>query len=239
MRHFLRSLVLLATAGGALLFGEATCFAQRYYAPAYGPPPGYRAAPRYGTAYGYHTHDGFFMRVYIGAGYLTASETYGGATDTYSGFGPTLGAAFGGAIAPNLILYGEIFGTSVPDPDYGVSGSTGSAPLTGLDMTMVGFGPGISYYLQPINVYFSGTLAFSRISFSESSTDYTLGNTDMGFGASFMAGKEWWVTTDWGLGVAGQLYVGTMRDHPEYYGVVYDTRMSAFAFSVLFSATYN
>jgi len=239
-RHATRSLVLLATVGGALL-SSTDGLAQGYYAPAYPPPPGYRVAPRYaaGGGYGFHRHDGFFMRLNVGPGYLTASETFAGATDTYSGFGLTLGAAFGGVIAPNLILYGEVFGTTVPDPDYSVSGTTGAAPLTGLDMTMVGFGPGIAYYLQPINVYLSGTLVFSRISFTETSTDYTLGSTDIGFGGSFMAGKEWWITADWGLGIAGQLFVGTMRDHPEYDRIVYDARMRAFAFSLLFSATYN
>jgi hypothetical protein len=243
MRHFFPLFVLLAVAGGALLLGEASASAQPYYRPAYGPPPGYRAAPRYSApysaGYGYHSHDGFFLRLNIGGGYLTASEDYGGATDTYSGFGVAMGAAFGVAIAPNLILYGEIFGVSVPDPDYGYTG-VAPAPLTGLDMTLVGFGPGIAYYVQPINAFFSGTLVFSRISLSESSSDYTLDDTDLGFGLSLMAGKEWWVSTDWGLGIAGQLYVGRMGHHPvDAQGYAYDSRLSALACSLLFSATYN
>jgi hypothetical protein len=50
-----------------------------------------------------------------------------------------------------------------------------------------------------------------------------------------MVGKEWWVTQDWGLGLAGQFQVASMKDHPD--GV--STRMTAETFSLLFSATFN
>jgi hypothetical protein len=59
----------------------------------------------------------------------------------------------------------------------------------------------------------------------------------MGVGASFMAGKEWWVSHDWGLGVAGQFRVAWMKAKAEFAGS--DDTMTATAFAILFSATYN
>jgi hypothetical protein len=234
-----RLLVFLAVTVTVGLSASSVASAQPYYGPGYGPPPGYRA-PGYGRPYyGYNTHDGFFMRLNVGFGYLTASESYAGATDTYSGLGFNYGAAFGGVIAPNLVLYGELFGMTVTDPNYSISNGGGSQNLSGVDMTAFGIGPGIAYYFMPINAFVSGTLVLTKMYFTDSSSNVSLGDSDFGFGLSVMGGKEWWVSRDWGLGIAGQLYFGTMSDHPTYYGVSYDTRLDAFAFSVLFSATYN
>jgi hypothetical protein len=106
----------------------------------------------------------------------------------------------------------------------------------GGDLDLFGIGPGIAYYLEPANLYFSGTLAFSQVSQStdsSSSDDNSTSLTDMGLGMALTVGKEWWVSQNWGLGVAALFHVASMK-------VKYvDTRMSATALSFLFSATYN
>jgi hypothetical protein len=48
-----------------------------------------------------------------------------------------------------------------------------------------------------------------------------------------MVGKEWWVTPDWGIGIAGQFHIAAMHDP------TVDAQMRANVFSLLFSATYN
>lgn len=203
-----------------------------YPPPAYYPPPGYNRRPMPG----YHEHDGFYMRLFTGFGYLSASDTYQGSTETFSGTGVTFGAAFGGVIAPNLVLYGEFLGIVVTDPTYELTGQT-SQTLSGLDATLVGFGPGVAYYLEPLNLYFSGTLTFSQLWLSESQSSGGTNNssdlTNLGIGTNLMIGKEWWISSDWGIGVAGQLHVASMKVKD------IDARMTATAFSLLFSATYN
>jgi hypothetical protein len=240
MRIISRSLALVALMGSTLMLGESVASAQGYYGPAYGPPGppppqrGYYAAPR-PAYYGYgHVHDGFFLRVTAGFGYVSASEAVGGGeTINYSGVGVTYGVAFGGTIAPNLILFGEFLGTSVPDYDYRYQVARVHDTASG-DMTLSGFGPGIAYYIEPINLYLSGTLAFSEMSFTDSYSGYSDG-TNWGLGLSFAVGKEWWVARDWGIGIAGQIHLASMGDTVD----AYDTRMTATAFSLLFSATYN
>ncbi len=233
MRSSTKVIFMLVIAGMVVTLGESAALAQRYYGRGYGPRPGYAPAPAYGSWDGFHQHDGFYMRLYAGFGDFTASESYAGATDTYSGIGATYGAAFGGAIAPNLILYGEFLGTTVTNATLSYGG--GTPDYSGLDLTMFGFGPGVAYYIEPINLYLSGTLTFTQISFSDTNTAAPLDSTNLGIGFSFMIGKEWWITPDWGIGLAGQIHVATMGDTVSGY----DTRMRAAAFSLLFSATYN
>jgi hypothetical protein len=234
MRIYPKLVFLLGVASAVVLLGESAAFAQRtYYGRGYGPQPGYYSAPAYGSWYGYHQHDGFYMRLYAGLGYLNASETYAGATDTYSGLGATFGAAFGGAIAPNLILYGEFLGTSVTNASWSSGGVTQT--YSGLDLTLFGFGPGVAYYFEPVNLYLSGTLTFTQVSFSDTATANPIADTNLGVGLSFMVGKEWWVSRDWGIGIAGQFHIASMGDNV----AGYDTRLRAAAFSMLFSATYN
>ena len=179
---------------------------------------------------GYHEHDGFYMRLLLGVGYLHSSASYQGDSMAVSGVGVTMGAAFGGALTPNLIIYGEFVGTIVSDPTLEYNGQSGTA--SGLTASMMGFGPGIAYYIDP-NLYFSGTLLFTRLSFSDSNSNEDVASTDLGFGAGFTVGKEWWISRDWGIGLAGQFMVASMKDKDV------DTRWTGLSGSLLFSATYN
>jgi hypothetical protein len=232
MRIHTKLSFLLGVASVLVLLGESPAMAQRpYYGRSYGPRPAYGPAPSYGAWYGYHQHDGFFMRVTAGLGYLSASENQNGADVTYSGLGESYSVALGGTIAPNLILYGEFLGTSITNASWSSGGRT--QDYSYLDLTQFGFGPGLAYYVEPINLYLSGTLTFTKIYFSDTSTANPIDNTSPGIGLSFTVGKEWWVTPDWGIGIAGQFHVASMNDP------TYDSRMRTVVLSLLFSATYN
>ena len=233
MRNPIKLSVVLGLASLVMVLGESAAYAQRpYYGRGYGPPPGYYG-PAYVGGYGFHQHDGFYMRVNVGFGYLSASETYNGLTDNYSGAGVSYGAAFGGAVVPNLIVYGEVLGTTIVNADYSQGGVAQGSSLT--DLSLFGVGPGLAYYFEPINLYLSGTLTFTRVSFSDTGSGVSLGDTNWGVGVSLMLGKEWWVSRDWGLGIAGQFHLASMGDTVQGY----DTRLQTFVFSVLFTATYN
>jgi hypothetical protein len=216
-----------------------------YPPPGYAPPPGYYPPPGYappgayypqpdlGPPPGHHLHDGFYMRLTMGPGYLNAKYNVGGQDATISGGGMAMAFAFGGSVTPNLVIYGEFMGTVAMDPKL-ERGET--SQNTGFDVNLFGIGPGVAYYLEPMNMYFSGTLAFSQVTASSSSSgssNDTADLTNMGIGGSFMVGKEWWVSHDWGLGIAGMLHLASMKMK------IVDSTMTAAAFSILFSATYN
>jgi len=169
----------------------------------------------------------------MGLGYLHTSASYAGETETISGGGLGMDLAFGAAVARNLVIFGEIAVTSAESPT--VKYGNASPTTTPASVDLVGFGPGLAYYLEPLNLYFSGSLQFSRVTASDNSgsSNDTADLTDMGFGASFMAGKEWWVSSNWGLGAATMLHFASMKLNG------YDGRMTATGVSILFSATYN
>jgi hypothetical protein len=171
------------------------------------------------------------MRLQFGGGYLTTSESTGGSTLKVSGGAGSFGMAVGGAVIENLIIYGEFTGMFVSDPSVSYRGN--SATASGTTMTLSAFGPGVAYYIEPFNMYLSGTMLFAKLSMSNSDSNDNFASSDLGFGAHFNVGKEWWVSTNWGLGAAFQFQFASMKDK----GV--DDRITALGFAALFSATYN
>lgn len=209
-------------------------------APGYAAPaPGYAAPPAYGApaayaapAYqppGFHDHDGFYLRLLIGPGYLYSSASYEGESISVKGVGGTFSIAAGGIVSRNLAIFGEVTGTSISDPTVDEGGDSGTAD--GYTMTLVGLGPGLAYYLGG-NAYLSATLLLSKLSVSADDSDQTA-ETDWGFGGALAGGKEWWVSDNWGLGIAGQLSLNSIKEKDV------DYRWTSIAVSLLFTATYN
>ena len=64
----------------------------------------------------------------------------------------------------------------------------------------------------------------------------TLTNTEMdlyGFGTGLAAGKEWWVSSNWGLGATTVVRFASMKLRD------YDAKLTATSISLLLSATFN
>jgi hypothetical protein len=107
-----------------------------------------------------------------------------------------LDIALGFAVAPNFIIYGEV--TLAPGARIG---------------------PGVAYYLMPINMYFGGGLMLQSLP--------TNIGTISGFGIQGQFGKEWFVSPQWGIGAQATLNVGVMGDY------------NPIAFTAAFIATFN
>jgi hypothetical protein len=197
---------------------------------AYAPPPGY--APAYAAAPD-HVHDGFYLRLHIGGGYAHMGGTDANGDEVaFVGAGGSFGVALGGTVAPNFIIFGNLFGVSLSDPDIQFNGTkTGTASGT---TTLAGIGPGVAYYFQPINMYLSGTVAAMWFSADDSNGNSAY-SSDTGFGFQGMVGKEWWVSQDWGIGLAGEvLFSGAMKDKVDP-----TIKWGGTSFGLAFSATYN
>jgi hypothetical protein len=198
------------------------------------PPQGERVAVAYDEASAdasAHEHQGFLFQFLLGAAYLTASETisdsYGRSQNNkYSGYGAAISAAVGWTIARNLVILGRVSGSNTLKSDC--SPDCGSS----LDLILIGFGPGIAYYLESANVHFSGVLTLSRLSFEDRYSGYK-DNTDFGVGGTFVVGKEWWTGRHLGLGAAAQVQAAIMNDS------FYDTSLTAISLSALLSVTVN
>lgn len=187
----------------------------------------------YGQEMGFHAHDGFYMRFLAGPSYT--SSQFDGADNSMEikGLSGTFRVQIGSTIANNLILYGELGGASIQNPDIEIGGNPYNTEDTKASITDIG--AGITYYFMPSNFYITGTVLASQYT-----VEYTGGNvkqkgeSDRGFGIFIGAGKEWWVSKDWALGLAGFMAYSNVPDKGNS-----DVTIGSTTFGVLFSATYQ
>jgi len=176
-------------------------------------------------------HDGFFLRFHLGGGSMNAKWRdlpANSLIDDLSIDGPsgTFAFSLGGAVAPNLILFGELTSDAASNPRTTINGDRGRSDSS---LSVVGFGPGVSYYFMPVNLYLSGSVLFTRATVS--APNRADGQSDQGLGFKFAVGKEWWVSRDWGIGVAG---FGMFASIPDG-----EATINWSNYGLAFTATYN
>jgi hypothetical protein len=91
---------------------------------------------------------------------------------------------------------------------------------------------------MPLNLYIGGAIGFAGIEavVEERGRDDVRSNGKVGAGLDLDIGKEWWVSANWGLGVAARLSIASVPggdDLPK------DAAFGAALLSVQFSATYQ
>jgi len=91
----------------------------------------------------------------------------------------------------------------------------------------------MSYYIMPENIYFALSLLISGVTLENGGIT---GESDTGFGFNLMAGKEWWVGEQWGLGIAGYWHYSSMNDKETFGEIPSIINMS---YGLIFSITYN
>jgi hypothetical protein len=175
---------------------------------------------------GVHQHDGFYLRLAAGPGYAQLTEDIMGNDFELSGLGSCFRSQIGGPVAENLIIYGEFGGVLILNPDFKLAGQTFETSET--RMSTSDFGPGLTYYFMPTNIYVSFSALLSQVTLE---VDGDKSESDPGIGLNAMVGKEWWVGDDWGIGATIYIYFSTMKDE--------DNTINNFSVGVLFSATYN
>jgi hypothetical protein len=186
-------------------------------------------APTHANAGGEpRTHDGFFLRLSAGSGGANASaDTPGGSLELEGTGSGDVNIAIGGAVKPNLILHGTLWGWLISDPD--ATGPFGPGTLVG-DVDLSAFGGGLTYYFMPVNIYLSGSAGFGTMTVDSGAIQ---GETDSGFVTDLTLGKEWWVGGSWGLGVAGGFGYHSIPDG----GI--DADWTGTSWAVRFTATLN
>lgn len=179
---------------------------------------------------GYHKHDGFYLSLSLGGSSGSISDKMT-TTTTFDGTGGALDLKIGGAIKENLILHANISSIAITGPTLTENGSSVKAT----DETSIGqamLGVGLTYYIMPSNFFISGSVGSGN--FSSIINNKT---TSSNHGPSFQlkVGKEWWVSKNWGLGIAALL--NTTNVDNTMNGIA--EKVSGTQFGVLFNATFN
>lgn len=222
----------------SLLSLPAVAAAQPGQQPPPPPPPG--SSPGYGygaygmTVPGVQEHEGFFLRLGIGVGWFDMKTDFMGEDLHIKGPAGHLQLAIGGNLSRNFILFGQLFVNAAEEPTAEIGGD--EEDLEDLTVSLGALGVGLAYYL-PSNLYFSGTLAVSQLRLED---DNDGSDAESEAGPAFMAqlGKEWWVSDNWGLGLAGQMFLSRNRDDDDAEGDE-DVTWTTLGFGLLFSATYD
>lgn len=187
---------------------------------------------------GVEQHDGFMLRLTLGFGGGAASlepqDTSAVLSTDISGAGGAFSIDIGGAPVDDLNIHLRISTFTMVDPTVTVDAAGISDELNGSFGSSF-FGLGLTYYFMPINLYITAALGVSRLTVDIDSDNEDPRGTDAGFGFNFDVGKEWWVSDNWGLGLAGRfvLVSGTTNDAD------LETAFGMTAFALLFSATYQ
>ncbi len=150
---------------------------------------------------GAHRHDGFFLRFGMGPGYAAAHEE--------KSSGKVSGTSFTGFLA--------IGWTPIEDLAIHLNSEVDMLLSARVDLpsgrvandqsdTLRNVGLGLSYYLMPFNLYVSGALTAAK-GYRQPAGQSRVEESEWGLGMSVSAGKEWWVSDNWGLGVFGRVNV--------------------------------
>ena len=173
-----------------------------------------------------------FVRLSAGFGYFHTGlehdqsnyQSDSSSASSFSGTALTLGAAVGGSVARDLVVFGELQGSFLSDPSVDYTGYSGSDTWNG-NYGLVSIGPGISYYFERPNMYLSSTLTITRLFGKEI-------DAKPGLGVNVSVGKEWRTSANWGIGIVGVMQLATADD--KYRGTSH-----TYVPSLRFSATWN
>ena len=212
-------------------------------APSFPVPEDMGPAPR---REGFEQHDGFMLRLAVGFGGAgaTLDPKEDAATRDLLGFDLKYdfsGGAFvfsldiGGAPTDNLIIHARMSDFAMIGPKVEIAGDSGE-----LDGSLAShlLGIGLTYYFMPVNLYLTAVIGAGWLTLDpDTDDDEDSRATDMGVGFEFDVGKEWWVSDNWGLGLAGRFSLSSGTTENENTDIKSDFAM--LGFGLLFSATYN
>lgn len=172
-------------------------------------------------------HNGLYMRFQPGIGFGYAN--YEDIVEVLGGSG-AFTMHIGGTVAEDLIIFGKFSTNSITNPTITILGFITSESKD-TKYTVNAFGAGVTYYL-PFNFYLTGSLdiAMSNLTIGDSEL-----NSDAGIGMELALGKEWFVSDNWGLGLAFMTQFSKMTGKDE--GDEYE--LGNLFYGLMFSATYN
>jgi hypothetical protein len=180
---------------------------------------------------GVHQHEGFFLQLDLGGGYMQSEFDEGGTDIKFDGGAGEFSVAVGYNVRPGLILGGQYWGSTAMDPDLERNGT--SLNLNDVTLTLSGIGLNVTYYFMPLNLYIQATPSITMLTAEFGNIE---AETDTGFGVRFAVGKEWWVSDNWALGLNAQ-FAFSMNDEDVSGGGsgTWDSRW----YGLAFSATYD
>jgi len=182
-----------------------------------------------------HVHDGFFLNFAMGMGYQSMDyTTYNYDEDTYghSGLATDIDVKLGCSVTDMVAVHITLTGDT-PTESVGEGHDDNEVKA---NLSLLGIGTTLYF---PGNYLASASLGIGQFRvYDDISTFHArvVSNPDTysrsGFAFQIAAGKEWWVSDNWGIGATAALLYGFETN-------LADARESSLSISLRFSATYN
>jgi hypothetical protein len=181
-------------------------------------------------------HTGFFLSLSLGPifGPIHMDSSVDGKYDL-TGTGASFDIKIGGAIQENLILHATLNANSIVGPKQELPNGQSYKNTNNVTFGEALLGGGLTYYFMPSNIFISGSAGLANFSVDNQDINYK-STTDRGFGFQLKAGKEWWVSKRWGLGISGTYGRSSVDSKP---GNGLREQLSSDRFGISFNATLN
>ncbi len=175
------------------------------------------------------THDGFYLHLDVGLGYLsTSGEPLPGFEEKVGGLSVPSSLLLGGTVGP-VVIGGGFLWHYLPSPTYSLNGTDADSSL---DISMNGFGIGMFADIYPdpkSGLHFLPFVGYGGLNLTVEGNDS--GNDPLGLLLALGAGYEFWVGNEWSIGPMLRFDYGAFS--------IEDTSYPTIGFSALASFTYH
>jgi len=167
---------------------------------------------------GAHFHDGFYLQIALGPGYLGASASEAGEDLSVEGGAITGSLWIGGSVTPGFVLGGGTLGAVAVNPK--VTYTNANDPSSNLTTTSEAtlqlqmFGLVSDFYPNPRSgLHLQAMLGYAVLSSRRNGQSTTSNSDPSGLGLMGGVGYDGWVSDDWSIGVVVRVaYAATRYD---------------------------
>jgi hypothetical protein len=183
------------------------------------------------SAEGKKDHEGLMLRLSGGVAAFGGNiKPDQGAEFGVGGVGPSLGAALGASVAPNLAVHLDLMTVGTIQPGTEDTAQNEYANPDGFGMDAIG--AGVTYYFMPLDLGITAAALYADVAMKNEEEDML--KTDGAVFGKLDVTKEWAVSDNWGLGIGGSLYAG----HGFGSDDVQDFKADLAGATINFTATY-
>jgi len=184
----------------------------------------------------YHMHDGFYLRMNLGGGYIGSSIGQSGSPDiTLSGGGGAFDLMIGGTLGRGVVIGGALLGNTAPNPSYEVDGKQQDVAA---QVSFLTLGPFIDGFPDPKGgFHVGGMFGAAGLSLEDTVGGSSSTTTFGGYGAGVWVGYAAWIAPEWSMG--GMLRLTGARTVHAATDTTPKRTASAQAITILFTALYH
>ncbi|MDP2234952.1 MAG: hypothetical protein Q8J88_00840 [Bacteroidales bacterium] len=185
-------------------------------------------------------HKGLYLSLGLGPVFgniedFVKDNTAGDYTLSMSGVGINFDFKIGGAVQENLILHATVTSSALPGPTITIEGNSSIKASDNMSVGEAMIGAGATYYFMPSNIFISGSAGIGNFSIINEDEKINI-STDRGLSFQLKAGKEWWISKKWGMGIALTYGKTNLTNNPE---AGLSEKLDSNRFAILLNASFN